>query len=84
MYPYTIKSLTNFTEFIDINSRLGHGIRRSLVEELSNENAYLVMDQQNEGTVALPPESKVKTFTMAVYDNFDRQEETLSGKFRFC
>lgn len=84
MYPYTIKSLTNCTELIDINSRLGHGISRSLVEELSTENAYLVMDQQSEGTVALPPELKEKTFTMAVYDNIDRQEETLSGKSRFC
>ena len=31
MYPYTIKSLTNCTELIDINSRLGHGISRSLI-----------------------------------------------------
>ena len=77
MYPYTIKSLTNCTELIDTNSRLGHGISRSLVEELSTENAYLVIDHQSEGTVE-------KTFTMAVYDNIDRQEETLSGKFRFC
>jgi 5-methylcytosine-specific restriction endonuclease McrA len=78
-YPYTIKSLTNCTELIDISSRLGHGISRSLVEELTTENAYRVMDQQN----ALPPGSKEKTFTIAVYDNIDRQEETLSGKFRF-
>jgi hypothetical protein len=83
MYPYTIKSLTNCTELIDISSRLGHGISRSLVEELTTENAYRVMDQQNEGTVALPPGSKEETFTIAVYDNIDRQEETLSGKFRF-
>ncbi len=55
MYPYTIKSLTNCTELIDISSRLGHGISRSLVEELTTENVYRVMDQQNEGTVALPP-----------------------------
>jgi hypothetical protein len=82
MYPYTIKSLTNCTELIDISSRLGHGINRSLVEELTTENAYRVMDQQNEGTVALPPGSKEETFTIAVYDNIDRQEETLSGKFR--
>ena len=84
MYFYTIKSLTNCTEFIDINSRLGHGISRSLVEELSTENAYLVMDQQSEETVALPPESKEKTFTIVVYDNIDSQDETLSDKFRFC
>lgn len=39
------------------------------------------MDQQNEGNVALPPGSKEETFTIAVYDNIDQQEETLSGKF---
>ena len=45
MYSYTIKSLTNCAELIDINNRLGDGISRSLVEELSTENAYRVMDQ---------------------------------------
>ena len=42
-----------------MSSRLGHGISRSLVEELSTENAYQVMDEQNEGTVAFPPGSKM-------------------------
>ena len=82
MYSYTIKSLTNCAELIDINNRLGDGISRSLVEELYTENAYRVMGQQNDGNVALPPGTKKETFTLAVYDSIDRQEETLPGKLK--
>ena len=30
MLPYTIKSLTNCTELIDICYKIGHGVRRSI------------------------------------------------------
>lgn len=73
---YTIKSQTNRTELIDINSRLRYGISRSLVKELSTENAYLVIDYQNEKGVILQPGVEEETFTIAVYDKIDRQEET--------
>ena len=78
MYPCTI----NCSELIDINNRLGHGISCSQIEELSTENAYRVMDQQNYGNVALPPGTKEETFTLAVYDKIDQQEETFSGKLK--
>ena len=48
MLPYTIKSLTNCTELIDICNKLGHGVSRSILEELATENAFLVLGQQQE------------------------------------
>ena len=77
MLPYTIKSLINCTELIDICNTLGHGVSRSILEELATENAFLVIDQQQEN-LAMPLEVAKDRLTIVVYDNIDRLEETLT------
>ena len=78
MLPCTIKSLTHCTELIDICSKLGHGVSRSILKELATENAFLVTDQQQENLV-MPLEVVEDRLAIAVYDNIDRLEETLTG-----
>ena len=81
LYPYAIKSLTNSTKLITINNQLGHGISASILEELATENAFRVLENQLENSVLLHGVS-TEVFTMTVHDNIDRNEETLSGKFK--
>ena len=78
MLPYTIKSLTNCPEIIDICNKLGHDVSRPTLEELVTENAFLVIDQQQENLV-MPLEVAEDRLTIAVYDNIDRLEETQTG-----
>ena len=60
--------------------RLGHGASYSILEELDTENAYKIVDEQEQGLVILPNGVQKEVFTMVVADNIDRREETLSGK----
>ena len=80
LYPSVIKSLTNFTELITLN-KLGHGVSDSILEELFTENAFRLIDISGNETF-IPTSIEEGHFTIAVYDNIDRMEETLSGKFR--
>ena len=81
LYPYAIKSLTNSTKLITINNQLGHGVSASILEELATENAFGVLENQLSNSVLLNGVSK-EVFTMTVHDNIDRNEETLTGKFK--
>ena len=81
LYPYAIKSLTNSTKLITINNQLGHGVSASILEELATENAFRVLENQLGSSVLLNGVSK-EVFTMTVHDNIDRNEETLTGKFK--
>ena len=51
LVPSVMKYSTNCTELIDIACILGHGVSYSLISELNTENAYLIIDQQDQGTV---------------------------------
>ena len=46
MLPTVIKSLTNCTELITLNNKLGHGVSKSILEELFTENAFNIIDKQ--------------------------------------
>ena len=81
LYLYAIKSLTNSTRLITINNQLGHGVSASILEELATENAFGVLENQLNNSVLLNGVSK-EVFTMTVHDNIDRNEETLTGKFK--
>ena len=81
LYSCAIKSLTNSTKLIIINNQLGHGVRAFILKELATENAFRVFGNQLDNTVLLNGISK-EVFTITVYDNIDRNEETLSGKFK--
>ena len=81
LLPYTIKTLTNNTELINLVCRLGHGASYSMLEELDTENAYKIVEDQEQGSVILPNGVQKEVFTMVVADNIDRREETLSGKW---
>ena len=43
LFSYTIKSLTNSTDSINISSRVGYGISYSIWEETETEIAYQVL-----------------------------------------
>ena len=81
LYPYVIKSLVNSTKLITINNQLEHGVSASILEELATENAFRVLENQLGSSVLLNGVSK-EVFTMTVHDNIDRNEETLTGKFK--
>ena len=81
MFPYTIKTLCNSTELIEICNKLGHGISRSALEELATEHAFKIMEQQQVNNLVMPLGMNEGALTIAVHDNIDRLEETFSGKF---
>jgi len=76
--------LTNNTELINLVCRLGHGASYSMLEELDTENAYKIVEEQEQGSVILPNGVQKEVFTIVVADNIDRREETLSGKWFNC
>ena len=76
MYPTVIKSLTNST----LNNKLGHGVSKSILEELFTENALHIIDKQTNEDTLIPHGFLPNKLTIAVHDNIDRLEETLSGK----
>ena len=76
LYPSVIKSLTNCTELITLNNKLGHGVSDSILEELFTENAFRLIDMSGNETF-IPTSIEEDHFTIAVYDNIDRMEETL-------
>ena len=80
LFPYTIKTLTNCKELINITNRLGHGVSYSILEEMETENASKVLSEMKENCV-LPPECKEGVSAMMTADNINRNEETLSGEF---
>ena len=79
LYPYTIKTLTNRTELINLTNRLGHGISYSMLEEMETENAYRVLWMKRESSV-LPKECEDQVFRVMIADNIDCNEETLVVK----
>lgn len=79
LLSYTIKTLTNNTELINLVCRLGHGASYSMLEELDTENANKIVEEKEQGSVILPNGVQKEVFTMVVADNIDRREETLSG-----
>ena len=76
LHPSVIKSLTNCTELITLNNKLGHGVSDSILEELFTENAFRLIDISGNETF-IPTSIEEDHFTIAVYDNIDRVEETL-------
>ena len=79
LLPHTIKTLTNNTEILHLICRLGHGASYTLIEELDTENAYQLIEKQDQSDIILPNGVQKEVFTMVVADNIDRREETLSG-----
>ena len=80
VFPYTIKSLTNNTELINITHKCGHGISYTNLEELDTEYALLQLNRREEtGGVILPEGCKERELAIVVADNIDRNKETLSG-----
>ena len=80
MLPYTIKSLTNCTELIDIWNKFGHGVSRSILEELATVNAFLVIDQQQENLV-MPLEVSEDRLTRPAGRNSNRLEIIFANRF---
>ena len=78
LYPYAIKSLTNSTKLITINNQLGHGVSASILEELATENTFRVSENQLDNSILLMKD----VVTMTDHDNIDRNEETLTSKFK--
>ena len=83
LLPHTIKTLTNNTELVNLICKLGHGASYTLIEELDTENAFKMVEKQQQNEVILPDGVQKEVFTLVVADNIDRQEETLSGKSIF-
>ena len=55
LFPYTIKSLTNNSELINITHKYGDGISHTILEELDTEYALLQLNRHEEtGGVVLP------------------------------
>ena len=80
VFPYTIKSLTNNTELINITHNCGHGISYTILEELDTEYALLQLNRREQtGGVVLPEGSEERELAIVETDNIDRNEETLSG-----
>ena len=79
LLPHTIKTLTNNTEILNLICRLGHGASYTLIEELDTENAYQMIEKQDQADIILPNGVQKEVFTIIVADNIDRREETLSG-----
>ena len=69
-----IKSLTNCTELITLNNKLGHGVGDSILEELFTENELHLIDISGKG-MFIPYSIKENHFIIAVHDNIDRMEE---------
>ena len=80
LYPAVIKSRTNCTALLTLNNKLGHGVSYSILEELFTENAFYTIDQQVNEDIFIPCGFAENKLTIAVYDNIDRLEETLTGK----
>ena len=80
LLPTLIKSLTNNTELININNKMGHGISYTSLMETQTENAYYILEQQSQDNVILPISCQKEAFTIYVADNIDRNEETISGR----
>ena len=74
LYPTVIKSLTNCTELIDITNRLGHGhgVSRSILEEMLTENAYKILNERSTDSVVIPRVIQENKFIVAVDGNIDR------------
>ena len=79
LLPHTIKTLTNNTEILHLICRLGHGASYTLIEELDTENAYQLIEKQDQADIILLIGVQKEVFTMVVAENIDRREEILSG-----
>ena len=64
-----------------INNQVGHGVSAFILKKLATENAFRVLGNQLDNTDLLNGVSK-EVFTMTVYDNIDRNEETLTDQFK--
>ena len=64
MYPTVIESLTNSTELITLNNKLGHGVSKSILEELFTENAFHIIDKQTNEDTLIPHEFLPNKLTM--------------------
>ena len=80
LFPAVIKALTNNTELIKINNRLGHGMSLSMITEAQTERAYQIVESQLKNGCLIPDDCRPELFTILVADNIDRLEETLSGQ----
>ena len=79
LLPYTVKTLTNNVELIQILNRCGHGVAYSQIEELNTALCLQKMAMTQENAVPLPDNIKPHISTSLAWDNIDRLEETLSG-----
>ena len=57
---------------------MGHGVSYTVLEEVETESAISLIGQQQSYTY-IPEGFFRDVFTMLVYDNIDRREETISG-----
>ena len=80
LFPYTMKSLTNNTEIINLTNKFGHGISYTLLEEIETEIAFQRMEVDYFDGVVLPRGCKEETSSLYVGDNIDNEEQTLSGE----
>ena len=71
------------TVLIDNNKQSVKAWRISapILEERATENAFRILENQLGNTVLLNGVSK-EVFAMTLHDNIDRNEETLTGKFK--
>jgi len=79
LLPYSIKTLSNNVELIQILNRCGHGVAYSQIEELNTELCLQKMAMTPENTIPFPDNIKPHISTSIAWDNIDRFEETLSG-----
>ena len=78
LYSTVVKTLSNNTELLRFANLLGHGVSYTVLEEIATEAAISLIGQQKSYTCT--PEGFFRdVFTMLVYDNIDRREETISG-----
>ena len=80
LLPYTIKSLTNNVELIQIINRCGHGVSYSQIEELNTALCLKKLSATPESMIPLPDNIKPHVSTSLAWDNIDCLEETLSGE----
>ena len=54
LLPHLIKTLTKNTELVNVICKLGHGAFYAVIEELHTENAYKMIEKQQQNEIILP------------------------------
>ena len=69
-----------YTELIQTQNKLGHGVSYSQLEENNTALCLQKLATDSNQRVVLPASIKPHVFTNLAWDNIDRLEETLTGK----